>query len=355
MTASLGLSRRRMTPSPRTVSSSRSREWIPITTQFATGGRWFPPAAANPTRSGPTSRSSVPTGVSSVTISSSISLRRRAEPETGQPGSRICESSRPYTRPNRPNRERRSSSPADSLPDDNAPVGLLLPVGERSRAGAATSRLLGRHTSSEQLRVSTPLPQPVALKRPWAPPYPRLARLSRPPPGSASALAKVALGGLRSVAVADLPDVGAFGAVFEEFMHAMTLGAVHGESEVAVRLREHLRSDPDELPTTGAEFSLAEQANLQLALDAVLGDAEVLGFTVRHMGFGSIGLSEIPAGRGMTGPISFGPVQYADVEVGDGRVIQCVVQRRVLGRPRRGTCRSGAVPCPAITRCSRRR
>ena len=108
-------------------------------------------------------------------------------------------------------------------------------------------------------------------------------------------------------------------------MHAMTLGAVHGESEVAVRLREHLRSDPKELPTTGAEFSLAEQANLQLAVDAVLGDAEVLGFTVRHMGFGSIGLSEILAGRGMTGPISFGPVQYADVEVGDGRVIQCVV------------------------------
>lgn len=107
-------------------------------------------------------------------------------------------------------------------------------------------------------------------------------------------------------------------------MRAMTLGAVHGESEVAVRLREHLGSDPKELPTTGAEFSLAEQANLQLAVDAVLGDAEVLGFTTRHMAFGSIGLSEILAGHGLAGPISFGPVQYADVEVGDGRVIQCV-------------------------------
>src|ERR1700761_4475561 len=130
--------------------------------------------------------------------------------------------------------------------------------------------------------------------------------------------------GLRSVVVGDLPDLGAFGAAFEEFMHAMTLAAVHGESEVAVSLREHLRSDPKELPTTGAEFSLAEQANLQLALDAVLGDAEVLGFTARHLGFASIGLSEILAGHAMTGPISFGPVQYADVQVGDGRVIQCV-------------------------------
>ena len=114
-------------------------------------------------------------------------------------------------------------------------------------------------------------------------------------------------------------------------MHAMTLAAVYGESEVAVRLREHLRADPKELPTTGAGFSLAEQANLQLALDAVLGDAEIVGFTTRHFGFGSIGLTEILAGRAITGPISFGPVQYADVEVGDGRVIQCVASGVFLG------------------------
>jgi hypothetical protein len=126
------------------------------------------------------------------------------------------------------------------------------------------------------------------------------------------------------VTVGDLPDLGAFGGAFEDFMRAMTLAAEHRESEVTVRLREHLGADPKELPSTGAEFSLAEQANLQLALDAVLTDAEVLGFTTRHAGFGSIGLAEILAGHGMTGPISLGPVQYTDVEVGDGRVIQCV-------------------------------
>jgi hypothetical protein len=124
--------------------------------------------------------------------------------------------------------------------------------------------------------------------------------------------------------VADLPDVGAFGASFEEFMHAMTVAAVYGDSEVAVRLREHLGAEPKELPTTSAEFSLTEQANLQLALNAVLDDAEIIGFTTRHMGFESIGLSEVLAGHGMTGAISLGPVQYAEVEVGDGRVIQCV-------------------------------
>jgi hypothetical protein len=126
------------------------------------------------------------------------------------------------------------------------------------------------------------------------------------------------------VTVGDLPDLGAFGGAFEDFMRAMTLAAEHQESEVTVRLREHLGADPKELPSTGAEFSLTEQANLQLALDAVLTDAEIVGFTTRHAGFGSIGLAEILAGHGMTGPISLGPVQYTDVEVGDGRVIQCV-------------------------------
>jgi hypothetical protein len=62
----------------------------------------------------------------------------------------------------------------------------------------------------------------------------------------------------------------------------------------------------------------------------VLGDAELVGFTTRHMGFGSIGLAEIIAGQGMAGPISLGPVRYVDVEVGDGRVVQCVESALLL-------------------------
>jgi hypothetical protein len=131
--------------------------------------------------------------------------------------------------------------------------------------------------------------------------------------------------------MADLPDLGAFGAVFEDFMHAMSFAAEHTESEVTVRLREHLGADPKELPTTGAEFPLTERANLQLAIDAVLSDAEMVGFTTRHERFGSIGLAELVAGQGMMpGPISFGPVRYNDVEVGDGRVIQCIASALLL-------------------------
>ena len=107
-------------------------------------------------------------------------------------------------------------------------------------------------------------------------------------------------------------------------MRAMSLLAERAESEVSVRLREHLGADPKALPTTSAEFPLTEQANFQLAIDAVLGQAEILGFTSRPAGFGSIGLAEVLAGAAMTGPMSFGPVEYIDVEIGDGRIVECV-------------------------------
>ena len=130
----------------------------------------------------------------------------------------------------------------------------------------------------------------------------------------------------------DLPDVGRFGAAFEDFMRTMTMAAERGESEVARRLRDHLGVDPTELPTTAVDFPQTEQPNLQLAIDDVLADAEILGYAQRRPGYGSVGLAEIVAGAGMAGPISFGPVGYADVEVGDGRVIQCITSAVFLAR-----------------------
>jgi hypothetical protein len=125
--------------------------------------------------------------------------------------------------------------------------------------------------------------------------------------------------------MAELPDPAAFGAAFEEFMAAMSAAATTGESEVAARLRRHLGADPAELPSTGAEFPSTEQANLQLAIGAVLGEVEIIGFTSGHVAFhGSVGVADIVGGMAMSGPIRFGPVQYTDVEVGDGRVVQCV-------------------------------
>jgi hypothetical protein len=121
-----------------------------------------------------------------------------------------------------------------------------------------------------------------------------------------------------------LPDPATFGAAFEDFMRAMTEVADRPESELAVRLREHLGTDPAALPTTAAEFATTDHPNLQLAFDAVLPDAEVIGYTLRHAGYVPVTLADVIGGHGMTGPIRQGPVQEVAIEVGDGRVVQCV-------------------------------
>ena len=110
-------------------------------------------------------------------------------------------------------------------------------------------------------------------------------------------------------------------------MQAMTTAAERGESVLGARIRAHLGHDPKELPTTSVEFATTDHVNLQLALEAVLRDSEVLGFsTSGPAGFmPPVGLSELLAGHGMAGRIELTPVQYVDVEVGDGRVVRCVL------------------------------
>jgi len=119
-------------------------------------------------------------------------------------------------------------------------------------------------------------------------------------------------------------DLGEFGASFSEFVERMNAVASRKDSPLLARIREHLRTDPTELPSTSAEFSPTDRPNLQLALDAVLPDAEVLGLSTPGPGFVMAGLSALVSGHRAIGPVELGPVQYFDVEVGDGRVVRCV-------------------------------
>jgi cell division protease FtsH len=118
--------------------------------------------------------------------------------------------------------------------------------------------------------------------------------------------------------------VAAFGAAFSEFVQQMSTVARGTESPLAALMREHLRADLKELPSTSVEFSPTDHPNLQLAIDAVLLDANVVGISGVHPGFMFLGLSGLLSGQGMPGPLEPGPVQYSDVEVGDGRVVRCV-------------------------------
>ena len=115
-------------------------------------------------------------------------------------------------------------------------------------------------------------------------------------------------------------------------MRRMVEAAAAPDSPLADRLREHLGAEPAGLPSTVAELPTTDHPNLQLALEAVLPEAEILGFRLPHSGFAPLTLAEIAAGRGMTGPIRPGSVQEMAIEVGDGRVIACVAAGVYLAR-----------------------
>jgi hypothetical protein len=128
----------------------------------------------------------------------------------------------------------------------------------------------------------------------------------------------------------ELPDVGAFAARFEDFLEAMTAAAERPEPELLGRIREHLGAEPRELPVTAAEFASTDRANLQLALDAVLAGAQLLGFSGMHVPYQLAGLPALLSGDVAFGRVKAGPVQYANVEIGDGRVIQAVANGILL-------------------------
>ena len=129
----------------------------------------------------------------------------------------------------------------------------------------------------------------------------------------------------------DLPPVGEFGYAFIEFMRTMHEAAVAPEGPWVRQLRAHLGSEPGELPITAKSFRMADRPNLQLALDAVLPDRELIGLPPQ-VTEGGEGLSGLTVNRGFAGRSRATPVQYVEVEVGDGSVMRCVAGALLLGR-----------------------
>lgn len=130
---------------------------------------------------------------------------------------------------------------------------------------------------------------------------------------------------------ASLPPVGDFARQFDEFIRVMTQAAEKPESPILRRLREHLGGEPEQMPVNSTNFGVAERPNLQLALDAVLADRETIGVfnpNRHHMGMGFSQVVFHSRGRFDAAQ----PVEYEDVELGDGRVIRCIVTGLMLVR-----------------------
>ncbi len=123
---------------------------------------------------------------------------------------------------------------------------------------------------------------------------------------------------------------GDFAEAFVEFMRAMTEAAEAPEPILQARIREHLGVEPVELPVTSAEFGVAERPNLQLALDAVLSERETIGFASPHVGPGDSAFKQLFFRWGPGRRPGLVPVEYADVELGDGRVVRCIASALLL-------------------------
>jgi DNA polymerase III delta prime subunit len=134
----------------------------------------------------------------------------------------------------------------------------------------------------------------------------------------------------------ELPDTGRFAYEFVRFVQAMHEAAVGPEGPWVQMLREHLDTEPAGLPVTTTTVRVADRPNLQLALDAVLPDRDQVGLSPRFY-HGGEGFAELVGGQGAHEPARSAPVQYVNVEVGDGRVMQCVSGALLLahfdGRP----------------------
>lgn len=125
-----------------------------------------------------------------------------------------------------------------------------------------------------------------------------------------------------------MPSPGEFGAAFVAFMRVMQEAADAPEAPWVTRLREHLGTEPAELPVTAANFREADRPNLQLALDAVLPERVLIGLPP-HVGGGFASLLAPMHGYAFVSGWGASP-RYLDVALGDGRVVHCIANAMLL-------------------------
>lgn len=121
-----------------------------------------------------------------------------------------------------------------------------------------------------------------------------------------------------------LPDETAeFARLFRGFLEQMQRPPENIRESLVVRLRDHLGSEPLELPVVGASYPPYDHANVHLALTAWFGEgAELVGVSGMHRGHHT--LSELLELAGRHEEFGVGPVDYAHVPVSPDDEVACV-------------------------------
>lgn len=117
---------------------------------------------------------------------------------------------------------------------------------------------------------------------------------------------------------------------FANFVRQVASAAVPETSPLLDKIREHLGTDPAELPVTLEQLDTFEQPNLQLAIDAYTShdghSATLYGVSMDNKRFMAVGLSElvIRTGYSHRPPLLDGPVDYVNYHLAEDRVLSCV-------------------------------
>ena len=122
-------------------------------------------------------------------------------------------------------------------------------------------------------------------------------------------------------------DVAAFAAAFQRFLDHLGDLAPERRSPLHERAVTHLGVEPDGLPSLMERFPRSEHANLQLALDAELGDPsgwELIGLHTEVRHYGGFSLSSLLSGQ-MMGP-HFGPTAptFTNQPIGVDDTLPCI-------------------------------
>lgn len=127
-------------------------------------------------------------------------------------------------------------------------------------------------------------------------------------------------------------SVADFGAAFKGFLEQAVTQVPPQEPVFVHRLREHFGAEPATQPVVSETFDSTDHPNLQIALDAYLGEAgrsfTLVGIISEQKKYMGIGLSDLlmPARGGLMGaggPME-GPVEYVNFDLDTGRVLTCV-------------------------------
>jgi AAA+ superfamily predicted ATPase len=128
-------------------------------------------------------------------------------------------------------------------------------------------------------------------------------------------------------------SAGDFGAAFKGFLEQTAAQAPVEDPFFVGKLRELFGGDPFGFPVIGQEFPVRDHPNLQRAIDGFLEgpgrSAEFIGVSTAQKSFNGVMLSELVArGRrpGLIGDSSPtpGPVEYADVALGEDETLTCI-------------------------------